>query len=149
MPVSKITTKDIEEMLGKLRGVTGQRLRPTCCPRVGGTRPVSPSCARLRQSGSGVSGDLADVDVLERHCAGDADLTCSLMRFAASSVSYMSIVSPLSSLIVQYPVTKPGVFEAQGTSWLRSSLSAAAQSLMVTLTTVAVTGAACDRRVAP
>jgi hypothetical protein len=38
---------------------------------------------------------------------------------AASSDSYMIIVSPVLSLIVQYPVTNPGVCEAQGTSALR------------------------------
>jgi hypothetical protein len=50
---------------------------------------------------------------------GTADLTCSLMWLAASSDSYMIIVSPVLSLIVQYPVTNPGVCEAQGTSALR------------------------------
>ena len=59
------------------------------------------------------------------------------MALAASSDSKMIIVSPVSSLIVQYPATNPGTCDTRGTSCSFSARSAASRSLIVTLTTTA------------
>ena len=53
------------------------------------------------------------------------------------SVSKMSIVRPVLSLIVQYPVRNPGGCETRGTSCSCNARSAACGSLIVTLTTTA------------
>jgi hypothetical protein len=49
----------------------------------------------------------------------------------------MSIVSPLLSFMVQYPVTNPGARDTRGTSCWRGASAAASGSLTVTLTTTA------------
>ena len=77
-------------------------------------RPVS--TAGDAERGSGVAATARTSTFSGVTAPGTADLTCSLMWLAASSDSYMIIVSPVLSLIVQYPVTNPGVCEAQGTS---------------------------------